>query len=54
MMNPMIRPLHLSEKKVKNKIEEQKQHGLCRAGKEDKYYKVMVKVRGTKEIDAGS
>lgn len=36
MMNLMIRPLHLSEKKVKNKTGEQKQHGLCRAVKEEK------------------
>lgn len=28
MMNLMIRPLHLSEKKVKNKTGEQKQDGL--------------------------
>lgn len=36
MMNLMIRPLHLSEKQVKNKVEEQNQDGLCRTEKEDK------------------
>jgi len=36
MMNLMIRPQHLSEKKVKNKVGEGKKDGLCRAEKEDK------------------
>lgn len=33
MIKLMIRPLHLGERKAKNKVGEQKQHGLCREGK---------------------
>lgn len=44
-MKLMIRPLHLSAKQVKNKAGEQNQDELCRTGKEDGQYKVVVKVR---------
>lgn len=29
----MMRPLYMGEKKAKNKVGEQKRHGLCRGGK---------------------
>lgn len=44
-MKLMIRPLHLSAKQVKNKAGQQNQNGLCRTGKEDRQYKVVLKVR---------
>lgn len=33
MIKLMMRPLYMGEKKAKNKVGEQKQHGLCRVGK---------------------